>query len=106
MSRSACQPASLLIVACGGYAVAPGTTVCDICWGMVALPLQGTGIGRMLTEARIERGRKRTGVTALSLRTSQHTQPFYEKRGFVTVNVTPHGFGPGLDRCEMRLDLF
>lgn len=99
------EDADGMIVACGGYAVTPGTTVCDICWGMVALPLQGTGIGRMLTQARIERGVADPRVTALALRTSQHTRAFYEKLGFVTISVTPDGFAPGLDRCDMRLEL-
>ena len=93
------------IVGCGGHAVEPGTTTADLCWGMVRRGRQGRGLGRLLTDARLERIRTDATVTAVKLNTSQHTRGFYERLGFVTERVVPDGFSPGLDRCDMRLDL-
>jgi len=93
------------VVACGGYAVTPGTRTADLCWGMVARPRHGTGIGRLLTDARLERVRADPGVHDVALNTSQHTAGFYARRGFATERVVPDGFAPGLDRCDMRLVL-
>ncbi|MFW6200941.1 MAG: GNAT family N-acetyltransferase [Gemmatimonadota bacterium] len=93
------------VVACGGYAVGSGTATADLCWGMVLHELQGTGLGRRLTEARLARIRREGVARAVALRTSQQTRGFYERLGFVTERVAPDGVAPGLDLCEMRLAL-
>lgn len=91
------------VLGCGGYAVTPGTTTADLCWGMVRRERHGTGLGRLLVDARLERVRADAAVEAVALNTSQHTVGFYERRGFRTEQVTPDGYAPGLDRCDMRL---
>ncbi|HEX2080597.1 MAG TPA: GNAT family N-acetyltransferase [Longimicrobium sp.] len=91
------------IVGCGGYAIAPETRTADLCWGMVARGRHGTGLGRLLLDARLDGIRADPRVDAVALNTSQHTRGFYERRGFVTERVVPDGFAPGLDRCDMRL---
>ena len=93
------------LVACGGYAVTPGTVTADLCWGMAMHSLHGTGLGRLLTEQRIRRVVEDGLATEVALNTSQHTVGFYERFGFHTERVTPDGFAPGLDRCDMRLVL-
>ena len=93
-----------VVVGCGGYAVNPGTGVADLCWGMVASDRHGTGLGRLLLDARLERARA-GAVDEIALHTSQHTRGFYERRGFRTERVVPDGYAPGLDRCDMRLRL-
>lgn len=99
------EDASGDLIACGGYAVVSTAPRADLCWGMVARDRQGSGYGRLLTELRIEGIRGFSDVSEVIMNTSQHTRAFYERLGFVTVSVTPDGFGPGLDRCDMRLDL-
>jgi ribosomal protein S18 acetylase RimI-like enzyme len=94
-----------VIVGCGGYAVTPGTAVADLCWGMVDRARHGTGLGRVLLDARMERVRHDPAVDAVALNTSQHTRGFYERRGFVIERVEIDGYAPGLDRCDMRLVL-
>jgi predicted GNAT family N-acyltransferase len=69
---------------------------------MVARERHGTGLGRLLLEARLERIRRDPVADAVALNTSQHTRGFYERHGFATELVTPGGFAPGLDRCDMR----
>lgn len=93
------------VVGCGGWAIVPETRTADLCWGMVSLPRHGTGLGRMLFDARLDGIRAGPGADAVALNTSQHTRGFYERRGFVTERVVPDGFAPGLDRCDMRLVL-
>ena len=93
------------VVAGGGHAVAPGTRTADLCWGMARRDLHGTGLGRRLLDERLKRVMADEQATSVRLQTSQHTRGFYERRGFICVDVIPDAFGPGLDHCEMRLRL-
>lgn len=92
-------------VACGGYAVNLGTSCADLCWGMVRRDRQREGIGRLLTELRLQRIQADSGVTEVVLRTSQVTAPFYERQGFVIEASRLNGIAPGLHLCTMRLKL-
>ena len=93
------------VVGCGGYAVPAGEGRADLCWGMVRQDLHGRGLGRLLTRVRIDRVRDDPRVREILLRTSQHTAGFYEALGFRTSDVVEDGYGPGLDRHDMRLTL-
>lgn len=91
------------IVGAGGIALNDDDTV-SLCWGMVHNDHLGTGLGKLLTEYRIERSRELFSDKPMVTSSSQLTEGFYKKFGFVTVEHTPDGFGPGLDICKMRLD--
>ncbi len=91
------------VVGAGGIALNDDDTV-SLCWGMVHRDHLGTGLGRLLTEYRIEKSLDVFGQRPLVTSTSQHTEGFYQKFGFVTVEHTPDGFGPGIDICRMRRD--
>ena len=91
------------VVACGGYALHGARA--RLTWGMVAREVQGTGLGRALTAARLDILRAMAGVEAVEIETSQHTAGFYQRFGFDVVRVLANGFGPGLDRWEMTLAL-
>jgi predicted GNAT family N-acyltransferase len=93
------------VVACGGHAIEPGTGNARLCWGMVRHDLHGTGLGGMLLETRLNRIRSEGLAAVVELGTTQNTYPFFERYGFHTVSVEPDGYGPGLDRYEMRLSL-
>ena len=93
------------LVACGGHAPDGDGSVASLCWGMVAQYLHGQGLGRALTQARLDAIGAMPGVASVRMNTSQHTQGFYAAFGFVTEKVTPDGFGPGIDRCDMLLQL-
>lgn len=90
------------VVGCGGYALADEGRRADLCWGMIRREHHGRGLGRRLTQSRIGRAVSHPGVEEIVLRTSQLTTGFYRSLGFELVAVEPDGFGPGLDRCEMR----
>ena len=91
------------VVGAGGIALNDDRTV-SLCWGMLRAAHLGKGLGRELTEFRIQKAREQFGDLPLVISTSQHTQGFYEKFGFRLVEHTPDGFGPGIDICKMRLD--
>ncbi|MEJ2205260.1 MAG: GNAT family N-acetyltransferase [Gemmatimonadota bacterium] len=91
------------VVACGGYAVREEAAVGDLCWGMVRRDLHGLGLGRALARLRLGALRADPRARRVELNTSQHTVGFYEAMGFRTLAVQPDGYGPGLDRCQMRL---
>lgn len=92
------------VVACGGVAMEADGATASLCWGMVDQGLHRQGLGRALTEARIDAARA-LGATAMRCDTSQKTRAFYERFGFVVTAVETDGYAPGLDRCEMRLAL-
>lgn len=92
------------VVGAGGIAKNDDDTA-SLCWGMVRADLIGTGLGKMLTEFRIEKARERFGNLPLAISTSQHTEGFYKKLGFITTEHTQDGFGPGIDICKMRKEI-
>lgn len=93
------------VLGCGGHSLEPGTTTARLCWGMVRRDRHGTGLGQLLLQSRLERAHADLAAEAVELHTSQHTRGFYERVGFRTERVTPDGYAPGLDRCDMRLAL-
>jgi predicted GNAT family N-acyltransferase len=93
------------VIGAGGIALNEGVeATVSLCWGMVRSDHIGTGVGRRLTEFRINAAREDFGNVPIVLSTSQHTQGFYERFGFRLTEHTPDGFGPGIDICKMRLD--
>lgn len=91
------------VVACGGFEVAGETA--SLTFGMVDRAQHGQGIGRALTGARLAAIRAAPGVTRVAIETSQLSAGFYDGLGFRVTEVTENGFGPGLDRWVMVLDL-
>lgn len=91
------------VVACGGLEIAAHSA--SLSWGMVDRACHGQGLGTQLTKARLALARSLPDLAEVVLATSQHTRGFYEGFGFAVARVTPDGFGPGLDRWDMRLSL-
>ncbi|MCC6328804.1 MAG: GNAT family N-acetyltransferase [Acidobacteria bacterium] len=86
------------VVASGGIAFNDlDSPTVSLCWGMVRKDHLGTGLGKALTQFRIDLAREKYGQVPLTIGTSQHTQGFYETFGFHLVEHTPNGFGPGID---------
>ena len=93
------------IIGAGGFAFNNGDEkTVSLCWGMIHSRFLGTGLGRKLTEFRIDAARDIHGGLPIVISTSQHTQGFYEKFGFKLTKHVADGFGPGIDVCEMRLE--
>ena len=92
-------------VACGGYAITEDSGVADLCWGMVRQDEHGNGYGRALAEARIAQLRADSRVQAIALQTSHHTATFYERLGFRTTRTVADGYGPGLHRHDLIMEV-
>ncbi len=94
------------VVACGGVAVEPDDPgLASLCWGMVRRDLHGTGLGRLLLEARIRALEADDSIHALRLETIPDTVGFFRHLGFEVVREEPDGYGPGLPRVELRRSL-
>jgi predicted N-acetyltransferase YhbS len=97
------------VVACGGIWVKEagegGLIYGGLSWGMVRADLHGQGLGGQLTDFRLNLLRGRSGVREVQIETSQHTEGYYARHGFVTVQRRSDGFAPGLDEIKMTLKL-
>lgn len=91
------------IVACGGVFLEDNGLEAGLSWGMVHMDQHKSGIGRMLTEYRIDLLKGVYPGKIYKVDTSQHTAGFYLKRGFETMEVIPDGFAKGLDKYVMKM---
>lgn len=93
------------IVACGGIFLTDDGQEAGLSWGMVRSDLHRTGIGRFLTEYRIDLLKKVYPGKVYKVDTSQYSAGFYVKRGFETIEVIPNGFGKGMDKYIMKMGI-
>lgn len=91
-------------VACGGWRFRPDGAAA-LCWGMVRRADHRGGIGTLLIRERLRLIREQSRASRVVLVTSQHSQLFFERFGFVAIASVGGGFAPGLDSVEMRLDI-
>lgn len=89
------------ILACGGWYWEADADRLGLSWGMVHQDHHKKGLGTQLTSYRVAAGLAAYPNAAFHLCTSQYTEAFYQRMGFVTETVTPDGFAPGLDRYDM-----
>jgi predicted GNAT family N-acyltransferase len=99
------EDADAAVIACGGLAIEADKTTASLCWGLVAATHHGRRIGHLMLTERLGMARAHQGITRIELQTSQHTQGFFEKYGFVAGEVVKDGYGPGIDRVDMALTL-
>lgn len=93
------------VIACGGLTIDRHARQAILAWGMVDRAHHGQGIGTQLTQARMAQAWADPRIDRVVLATSQHTQGFYAGFGFAVTQITPNGFGAGLDRWDMSLNL-
>ncbi|WP_440778586.1 GNAT family N-acetyltransferase [Pseudomonas syringae] len=91
------------VLACGGYLVLSDPAVAELTWGMVHGERHGSGLGRFLTEARLDVMQSLPSVTRAHINTSQHVQGFYSGLGFVVSAIKADGHGRGIDSVKMDL---
>jgi ribosomal protein S18 acetylase RimI-like enzyme len=92
-----------LLLGCGGYGISHGQGY--LAWGMVDRSQHGTGLGKRLLLERLDLICNHSDVSSIVLDTSQYTFGFFEKLGFVTQKITLDGYGAGLHRYDMKLEL-
>jgi ribosomal protein S18 acetylase RimI-like enzyme len=91
------------VVACGGWGIRAGADHATLVWGAVHRDFHNQGIGDALTTFRIEDFRQHYPELPMTIDTSHHTAPFYERFGFRTEVFTANGYAEGLHRHDMRL---
>jgi len=94
-----------VVIGCGGYFLQQPQGTAGLSWGMVSRSAHGTGVGRFLLLARLQRICQETTADRVLLNTSQHTYGFFAKVGFVVDKITEHGFGTGIHDYAMTLRL-
>lgn len=75
-----------------------------ISWDIVKPNSQGKGIGKKLTEHRINYLKNNNKVDLIVVRTSQHVFKFYEKMGFRLIKVEKDFWAKGFDLYLMELN--
>lgn len=90
------------IVACGGVGLREGEA--RMCWGIVDGGRHGARIGSELLLVRLLRGAE-LGATRAGLDTIPKTVPFFARFGFAVVREVEDGYGPGIHRRDLSMDL-
>jgi len=89
------------IVGCGGINFTEDGTTGRISWDILHPSHQGKGLGRRLLQHRVKKLKDLPQIQIISVRTSQLVYPFYEKNGFVLVEVVTDYWAPGFDLYRM-----
>ena len=92
-----------IIVGCGGVNFSEDRSVGKISWDIFHPDCQGQGLGRLLTEYRIQMLREIPGIKTISVRTSQLVYRFYEKMGFKLKETAKDYWAPGLDMYRLEM---
>lgn len=93
-----------LLVGCGGIFFDAKNNEAGLSWGMVHADYHRQGIGKLLTQFRLDLLKKIYPDKSLRIETSQHTAEFYEKNGFSIVDIVPEGFAEGIDKYSMKME--
>lgn len=89
------------VIGCGGYYILKDQKEARLAWGMIHSSYHKRGYGTALYKHRKEIINKHWPDHVITLGTSQHTYPFYEKMGMNVTASIKAGYGPELDRFDM-----
>lgn len=73
-------------------------------WIMLDPAAQGTGVGAAMMTRTLQRSRE-AGAINIGIAASHLSAPFFAKFGAVAIKETEDGWGPGMHRVDMVLDL-
>ncbi len=90
------------VIGSGGINYDYESHLAKLSWDMIQPTFQGNGIGKKLTQFRLNRLQKLSRITTIEVRTSQLAHSFYEKMGFVTVASEKDYWAPGFDLFSME----
>jgi ribosomal protein S18 acetylase RimI-like enzyme len=91
------------IVGCGGYNFSEDKSIGVICWDIVHPNFQGKSVGRNLLNYRITQIKNVPNIRKITVRTSQLVYRFYEKQGFVLLEIVPDYWSKGFHLYRMEL---
>lgn len=89
------------IVGAGGINI--HSDLARISWDIIHPDFQGKGIGRLLTQYRIDLIKRNPIIKFIEVRTSQLAYRFYEKMGFKLESITKDYWAKGYDLYSMKL---
>ena len=91
------------LTGCGGYYVLDKNQEARLAWGMIHAACHKQGYGTALYAHRRAHIHTYWPGHTITLGTSQHTFPFYEKMGMQVMAHQPQGYGKDLDRYDMQI---
>lgn len=90
------------IIGAGGLNYTLEKKRATISWGMISPDFQGRGIGKMLTEYRIQYAHEKVEVELIEVRTTQLTYEFYQKLNFKLIKTEKDFWGEGFDLYHLE----
>ena len=101
-SYEVCEVAGCVVAAFG--LVDDARKGCSLNWIMLDPQLHGVGLGSAIMKRVISRGRA-SHSSLIKIAASHKSAPFFAKFGAVAKVHTKDGWGPGMDRVDMELQL-
>lgn len=92
------------ILGCGGFNLSEDKQTGKISWDIFHPESQGKGLGKALTNYRIERMKEIESIKKISVRTSQLVYPFYAKFGLELKEVVKDYWAKGFDMYRLEAD--
>jgi ribosomal protein S18 acetylase RimI-like enzyme len=92
------------IMGAGGINYFPDEKTARISWDMIDPRHQGKGIGKKLTQHRMNHLNHKSNIERITVRTSQLAYQFYEKMGFELEKIEKDFWAKGFDLYQMKMD--
>jgi ribosomal-protein-alanine N-acetyltransferase len=73
-------------------------------WLVVASDVKGQGLGREMVR-HVREAMRAAGVTTMEIAASHRSAPFFARFGAIPRAATPHGWGEGMHRVDMELEI-
>lgn len=91
------------IIGAGGVNYFPENKTARMSWDIIAKNSQGQGIGKKLTQYRIQHLNALSNVELIIVRTTQLTYKFYEKMGFELDKIEKDYWAKNFDLYQMQM---
>ena len=98
---SVCEAESQIV---GAFGLVQQSGICRVQWIMISPHIQRAGLGTAMMNEALARARS-GGARALLIAASHKSAPFFARFGARAVRDTPNGWGPGMHRIDMQLEL-
>lgn len=92
------------IMGAGGINYFTNEKTARISWDMIDPKHQGKGIGKKLTQYRMNHLNHKPDIERITVRTSQLAYQFYEKMGFELEKTEKDFWAKGFDLYQMKMD--
>lgn len=93
------------VIGGGGVNCFPTEKLARISWDMIEPKFHGKGIGKKLTQFRINHLKGNPEIEVILVRTSQFAYKFYEKMGFELEKVEKDFWAKNFDLYQMRMNI-